>query len=172
MEPEKDEIPPDFTRLVLKGHTDYVRPCTVDLQGQWIVSASKDETLRVWDAETGALLRVLEGHTGEVNGCAVDPQGRWIVSASEDKTLRVWDVEAMLGEEPIIPSLQYTNAKVALVGDSGVGKTGLGLVLSGQKWEKTESTHGRHIWVLQEEMVTLDNGQEVTRETLLWDLAG
>ena len=88
------------------------------------------------------------------------------------QTLRVWDVEAMLGEEPAVPTLQYTNAKVALVGDSGVGKTGLGLVLSGQEWEATESTHGRHIWTLQEETVTLDNGQEVTRETLLWDLAG
>jgi len=172
MEPEKDEIPPDFTRHMLKGHTDWVRGCAVDPQGRWIVSASDDETLRVWDAETGAVLRVLEGHTGWVTGCAVDPQGRWIVSASYDETIRVWDVEAMLGEEPAVSSLQYTNAKVALVGDSGVGKTGLGLVLSGQDWEPTESTHGRHIWTLQEETVTLDNGQEVTRETLLWDLAG
>ena len=70
MEPGKDEIPPDFTRLVLKGHTSDVWGCAVDPQGRWIVSASSDNTLRVWEAETGALLRVLEGHTGTVFGCA------------------------------------------------------------------------------------------------------
>ena len=93
MEPEKDEIPPDFTRLVLKGHTDWVRGCAVDPKGRWIVSASNDKTLRVWDAETGALLRVLEGHTGTVLGCAVNLKGRWIVSATTDNTLWVWDAE-------------------------------------------------------------------------------
>jgi WD40 repeat protein len=33
-----------------------VEHCAVDPQGRWIVSASVDETLRVWDAETGAFL--------------------------------------------------------------------------------------------------------------------
>ena len=54
---------PDFARLVLKGHTNWVWGCAVDPQGQWIVSASEDKTLRVWDAETGALLRIMEGRS-------------------------------------------------------------------------------------------------------------
>ena len=130
MDPKKDEIPPDFTRLVLKGHTDFL-----------------------WD-------------------CTVDPKGRWIVSASDDKTLRVWDVEAMLGEEPGEPSSHYTNAKVLLVGNTSVGKSGLGLVLAGKKFRPTLSTHGRHVWSFEPEEVVLDSGVRSTRETILWDLAG
>ena len=37
------------------------------------------------------------------------------------------------------------NAKVVLLGDSGVGKTGLALRLWHDRWEKTESSHGMEI---------------------------
>ncbi len=43
----------------------------------------------------------------------------------------------------------YRNAKVVLVGNSSVGKSGLGLVLAGRKFRATESTHGRHIWLME-----------------------
>ncbi len=59
--------------------------------GTWIVSASEDKTLKVWDAATGSELRTLVGHTDTVTACAVSPDGTWIVSASEDYTLMVWD---------------------------------------------------------------------------------
>jgi GTPase SAR1 family protein len=64
-------------------------------------------------------------------------------------------------------SRRYVNAKVVLLGDTGVGKSGLGLVLSGQAYQPTDSTHGRRVW-------TFDTGDVdgQTREVLLWDLAG
>jgi GTPase SAR1 family protein len=64
----------------------------------------------------------------------------------------------------------YANAKVLLLGDSGVGKSGLAMVLAGQDFKATESTHGRQIWRLpaaEEPDPAGDN-----REVLLWDLAG
>ena len=42
----------------------------------------------------------------------------------------------------------YANAKVLLLGDSGVGKSGLAMVLAGEEFRATESTHGRRIWQL------------------------
>ena len=45
-------------------------------------------------------------------------------------------------------SRRYGNAKVVLLGDTGVGKSGLGLVLSGQAYQPTDSTHGRNVWTL------------------------
>jgi GTPase SAR1 family protein len=59
-----------------------------------------------------------------------------------------------------------------LVGDTGVGKSGLALVLTGQPWEKTDSTHGRRVWVMDAQEVEKEGGLKETRETLLWDLAG
>lgn len=68
--------------------------------------------------------------------------------------------------------MQYRNAKVVLVGDTGVGKSGLGLVLTGNPFAPTESTHGRQVWSLEEGEQKLSSGEIETRETLLWDLAG
>eukprot|EP00660_Eupelagonema_oceanica_P018841 gene18841-18238_t len=61
--------------------------------GRRVYSASGDQTVRVWDAETGAEVRRLEGHTGVVKSAAVSPDGRRVYSASSDKTVRVWDAE-------------------------------------------------------------------------------
>ena len=83
--------PPATTRRTLDGHTGAVVGCAVAPDGTWIVSASADKTLRIWDVASGETRRTLTGHTDAVWGCAVAPDGTWIVSASEDKTLRIWD---------------------------------------------------------------------------------
>jgi WD40 repeat protein len=41
------------TRRTLEGHTEWVQGCGVAPDGTWIVSASNDKTLRIWDAATG-----------------------------------------------------------------------------------------------------------------------
>ncbi|MBF6614759.1 MAG: TIR domain-containing protein, partial [Chloroflexi bacterium] len=78
-------------RCTLRGHTDWVQGCTVSSDGRFIVSASDDHTLKVWDTASGAERLTLSGHTDKVNGCAVSGDGRVIVSASFDGTLKVWD---------------------------------------------------------------------------------
>jgi WD40 repeat protein len=50
--------------------------------------------VKVWEAESGRLLRSLEGHTGWVNAVAVSPDGRFIVSGSDDRTVKVWELES------------------------------------------------------------------------------
>jgi WD40 repeat protein len=56
------------------------------------VTASQDDTAKLWDAETGALLLTLEGHTWSVLSCAFSPDGTRVVTASYDKTARLWNV--------------------------------------------------------------------------------
>jgi len=46
------------------------------------------------------------------------------------------------------------------------------LVLTGQPFQPTESTHGRHVWVCDSREEALTDGRQEVRETLLWDLAG
>ena len=64
----------------------------------------------------------------------------------------------------------YANAKVLLLGDSGVGKSGLAMVLAGEAFRATESTHGRRIWRLSATEEPDTFGED--REVLVWDLAG
>ena len=52
----------------------------------------------------------------------------------------------------------YGNAKVVLLGDTGVGKSGLGLVLSRQPYPPTDSTHGRKVWTVDSEEVEIPVG--------------
>ncbi|WP_437553965.1 TIR domain-containing protein [Sorangium sp. So ce367] len=76
----------------LSGHSAQVAACALSPDGQRIVSASGDKTLKVWDLATGQLLSTLEGHSAQVTACALSPDGQRIVSASYDRTLKVWDL--------------------------------------------------------------------------------
>jgi hypothetical protein len=62
--------------------------------GHHAVSASWDNTLRIWDLESGESLRTFEGHTALVTAVALTSDGRRAVSASGDNTLRIWDLES------------------------------------------------------------------------------
>ena len=68
-------------------------PLAVSGDGQRAVSASFDQTLKVWDLQNGRELWTLAGHSERVWAAAVSADGRRAVSASEDKTLKVWDLE-------------------------------------------------------------------------------
>ena len=48
----------------LKGHDDHVITC-LQFDGKKIVSGSDDNTLKVWSAITGNIIRTLVGHTGK-----------------------------------------------------------------------------------------------------------
>jgi WD40 repeat protein len=78
----------------LVGHSGSVTACVVTADGRRVVSASGDQTLKVWDLESGRALATLEGHTGMVLACAVTADARRVVSASADRTLKVWDLES------------------------------------------------------------------------------
>jgi WD40 repeat protein len=47
-----------------KGHTGTINDVSVTPDGRCAISASYDNTLKVWDMETGMEIRTLEGHTG------------------------------------------------------------------------------------------------------------
>jgi WD40 repeat protein/serine/threonine protein kinase len=82
----------DTQVLAATGHAGVVMFVAFSPDGQRIVTASADNTARIWDVGTGQQLRVLSGHTGPVRSVAFSPNGRRIVTASYDKTARVWDV--------------------------------------------------------------------------------
>jgi WD40 repeat protein/tRNA A-37 threonylcarbamoyl transferase component Bud32 len=73
------------------GHSESVSSVAISPDGKWIVSGSRDSTVKVWDSSTGQELLTLRGHTGPVNGVAINPDGQRIVSGSADRTVKVWD---------------------------------------------------------------------------------
>lgn len=70
-----------------------VKHITYSHDGQYLVAASNNETIRLWNASTGILLREMKGHAKGINYIDFSLDDKYLVSASEDSTVRIWDVE-------------------------------------------------------------------------------
>ncbi|OAP55758.1 hypothetical protein AYL99_09910 [Fonsecaea erecta] len=77
----------------LEGHSASVSSVVFSPDGSRIASGSDDETVRVWDIQTGVCQYTLEGHSDWVWIVVFSPDGSRIASGSDDKTVRVWDVQ-------------------------------------------------------------------------------
>ena len=72
-------------------HDGEVVSAQFSADGQRVVTASADQTARVWDAATGKALSEPMKHDGAVTSAQFSADGQRVVTASEDKTARVWD---------------------------------------------------------------------------------
>ena len=80
----------------LQGHTDDVKGISVSPCATWMVSASDDRTVRVWNLAMGKQIRELKGHTSYVNCVKWSRDGNMIVSVSFNQTMRVWKVDVQV----------------------------------------------------------------------------
>ncbi|KAI7896032.1 WD40-repeat-containing domain protein [Mucor mucedo] len=65
----------------------------VEYDGQYIISGSSDQSIRVWSADTGECLHTLEGHTDLVRTLQLDGKSKRIVSGSYDGSLKIWSLQ-------------------------------------------------------------------------------
>lgn len=200
----------------LTGHTDWVFQSSWSPDNRLIYSCSWDGTIRIWDVATGRQIAILQGHLSKILSCSISFDGRLLTTKSHDNTVRFWNLDsyqtivtleetssqryspglafhphlprlATLGEKDTViriwdidmdvlldqtsaDSTRYTTAKLVLVGDSGVGKTGLGWRLAHGEFKEHASTHGQQFWVIDKLGTKRKDGTEC--EAVLWDLAG
>ena len=58
---------------VLSSHTRSVYTATFPLDGALLVSGSSDETVSLWDVQTGGVIKTFHGHTSEVDSVSISP---------------------------------------------------------------------------------------------------
>jgi WD40 repeat protein len=89
------EVGPGADPRVLGGHKSYVYPVAYSPDPGapgLIASGSWDQTVRLWDARTGATCAVLR-HPDVVLSLAFAPDSSWLVTSCEhDKNLRIWSL--------------------------------------------------------------------------------
>lgn len=166
-------------KLIIEGHTQYVTSVDFSYDGKFLASKSGDGTVRIWRCDTWTMVALLHEPRSSsgphLAGLQFHPKLSLLATLGEEDTIiRLWDVdtEQLLKEETDSSTIHYANAKVVLVGDTGVGKSGLSLVLTGKPFQETESTHSRQVLLFDTNRTMLDSGVEEIHETLLWDLAG
>jgi WD40 repeat protein len=76
--------------LTLSGHQDTVGSIAWSRDGSKLATASDDQTVKVWDAETGRELFTLRGHQASVTGIAWSPNGQHLASVGSDNVAQVY----------------------------------------------------------------------------------
>jgi len=117
---------PNFNRISnhqTRNTQSFISDISISPGGQWALSGSYDETLRLWDCNTGHELCFFFGHSDSVYSVAFSPDGKCALSGSSDQTVRLWDchtgqqLRSFLGHRSGIKSVAFSpDGKWALSG--------------------------------------------------------
>ena len=102
--------------VVLKGgHSAALTSARFSPDGAWVVTASADNSVRVWDAHEGLERAALYRHAGAVAQAMFDASGEWILSVSHDGTAVLGRCDACRAPLPALR--QRAQASVKLTPD-------------------------------------------------------
>ncbi|HLP87471.1 MAG TPA: serine/threonine-protein kinase [Nostocaceae cyanobacterium] len=79
---------------ILSDHTWAVLAVAFSPDGQILATGSHDNTIKLWDVNTGQLISTLLGHSWSVVALAFTDDGKNLISASWDQTIKIWQLSA------------------------------------------------------------------------------
>lgn len=113
---------------------------------------------------------------GHYNDLALHPQRPILVTSGENETsLCIWDIDLnqLFENASSTQSVQYRNAKVIIIGNSGTGKSSLNLALTDGKPVPSEiPPEKHHIRLLERRETRHEDGHREVYETFIWDMGG
>jgi WD40 repeat protein len=104
--------------VLQKGHELAVVSVDVSPDSNYVVTGSKDKSIKLWERETGREIRSFLGHEKTVNNVDFSSDGNYVLSVSNDKTARIWSIvsgkevftlttEDFLTDGAIDPSMKF-----------------------------------------------------------------
>ncbi|MBW4618998.1 MAG: AAA-like domain-containing protein [Cyanosarcina radialis HA8281-LM2] len=165
---------------ILKGHSGPVWAVDFSANGQLIVSASDDRTVKLWTAK-GKLLTTLKGHRGAVQTVAIAPiplnkggQEGIVASGSADRTVKLWKTDGTLlatlnGHTSGIKSVKFS-PNGELLASASADKTVKLWKLDGSLLA-TLSGHSGTVWTVDfspDSQKLASGGEDL--KVIIWDL--
>lgn len=116
---------PYALKQTLTGHSDEVNSVAFSPDGTTLASASNDNTIKLWEVQTGQLKRTFIGHTDHVQTVSFSPDGRTLASGSNDHSVKLWDVrtgqvrQTLSGHKNIVYSVVFSPDGKTLASGAG-----------------------------------------------------
>jgi WD40 repeat protein len=113
---------------VFDGHREPVLAVAYAPNGRTLASASRDETVILWDVASGQKGLVLHGHDDEVHTVAFAPDGQTLATGGGDRVVKLWDLAlgreraTLTGHTAPVRALAFARSGKILV--SGAGSRG------------------------------------------------
>lgn len=82
------------------------------------IASAESFAPKLWNRETGKLIRTFEGHDKMVLTVAFSPNGKMLASGSWDETIKLWNIQT----GRLIKSLENHDGRIAFIGFSPNGK--------------------------------------------------
>ena len=89
-------LPTKLASLELKRYLDHngeVRAVDLSPDGKQFVSGGEDGKIRLWDVETGKLVKTIKAHRGSIWDLSFSPDGSSVLSGGMDNRVRRWNLK-------------------------------------------------------------------------------
>ncbi|KAK7203840.1 Utp21 specific WD40 associated putative domain-containing protein [Myxozyma melibiosi] len=119
----------------LKGHAQAISAFDFSADGRWIVSASKDGTIRTWDLPTGSCIDAVRV-SSPVSALRLSGNGEWLATAHEDGVgINLWTNRTLFKQ---VAFRQVTSDELALLEMPNVAGEGASGILEGALGEQED----------------------------------
>lgn len=147
------------TRRIFQGHTDPVNRVVFSPDSRTALSASEDQTIRLWDITTGQELRRFIGHSDPVWGLDISADGTTFISSagnwneSQDTTIRLWDIATgrelrrFRGHRDMVGNILFSPDEKTILSGSNDDTARLWDVASGKELRRF-TNHTADVWGL------------------------
>lgn len=125
----------------LEGHQDEVTCACFTPDSAFVLTASNDKSIRVWDAKTFECVRIIRGHSSPIRWLACSPRAPFrVIGVADDGSVRLWKVHEGIaltrfhGQSGLATAFSPDGSRVATVdGPSGNRVARIWDTLTGEK---------------------------------------